>query len=60
VLSGPVTACRPAGALWEISIRTAEAFVVTVRLHHPAPVGEHLVVTAVDPPRFGPDGEARQ
>jgi len=59
VLSGSVTACHPAGALWEISVRTAEAVVVTGRLPDPVPVGDHLVITATDPPRFRPDG-ARQ
>lgn len=55
VLSGLVAACRPAGALWEISVRTADA-VVTGRFPDPAPVGAEMVITATDPPRFGPDG----
>jgi len=57
VLSGLVTACRPAGALWEISVRIADV-AVAVRLPDPAPVGAELVITATDPPCFGPDGAA--
>jgi ABC-type sulfate/molybdate transport systems ATPase subunit len=57
VLSGVVTACRPTGVLWEIGVRIADV-VVTVRLPDPAPVGAELVVTATDPPCFGPDGAA--
>jgi ABC-type sulfate/molybdate transport systems ATPase subunit len=57
VLSGVVTACRPAGALWEMGVRIADV-VVTVRLADPAPVGAEMVITATDPPCFGPDGAA--
>lgn len=57
VLSGVVIACRPAGALWEVGVRVAEA-TVTVRLPDPAPVGAEIVITATDPPCFGPDGAA--
>lgn len=57
VLSGVVTTCRPAGALWEIGLRIANV-VVTARLPDPAPAGAEMVVTATDPPYFGPDGAA--
>ena len=57
VLSGVVTTCRPAGALWEISVRIA-GVAVAVRLPDPAPVSAELVITATDPPCFGPDGAA--
>ena len=58
VLTGVVAACRPAGAGWEADLRVGEAL-VTCRLpdRPPAP-GRELVVTVLDPPRFGPDGNA--
>jgi hypothetical protein len=55
VLNGVVTGCRPAGALWEITVQAGNA-VVTGRLAEPAAVGHELAVTALDPPVFGPDG----
>jgi molybdate transport system ATP-binding protein len=58
VLTGTVIACRPAGAGWEADLATAGT-VVTCRLpERPAEVGDPLVVTVVDPPCFGSDGEA--
>ena len=57
VLAGVVSSCRPAGALWEVAIRTAGA-TVTGRLPEPAPTGQELVLTAVSPPCFGADGAA--
>jgi len=58
VLSGTVTACRPAGAGWETDLATGGT-VVTCRLpERPAAIGDPLVVTVVDPPWFGPGGEA--
>lgn len=57
MLSGVVTACRPAGVLWEIGVRVSDV-VVTARLPAPAPVGAEMVITATDPPYFGPDGAA--
>jgi ABC-type sugar transport system ATPase subunit len=53
VLSGPVTSCRPAGALWEITISTGRAQ-VTGRFAEPAARGREYVLTAIDPPVFGP------
>jgi len=62
VLAGVVTACRPAGALWETTIRLGPvaggAVSVTGRLPDPRAVGHDLVMTAVDAPWFGPDGAA--
>lgn len=55
VLSGVVTGCRPAGALWEITVSTGAA-AVTVRLPEPEPTGSQLVVTATSPPCFSADG----
>jgi ABC-type sulfate/molybdate transport systems ATPase subunit len=54
-LAGVVTSCRPAGALWEISLRTGDV-TITGRQPDPAQPGAELVVTAIDPPIFGPDG----
>jgi ABC-type sulfate/molybdate transport systems ATPase subunit len=58
-LAGVVTACRPAGALWEVSLRTSGAS-VKGRLPDPAPEGSELTVTVTDAPWFGPDGSAVQ
>jgi ABC-type sulfate/molybdate transport systems ATPase subunit len=56
VLTGSVAASRPAGAGWEADLRVPGA-VITCRLpDRPAPDGGELVVTALDPPLFGPDG----
>lgn len=57
MLSGVVTACRPAGVLWEIGIRVGDV-VVTARLPAPAPAGAEMAITAIDPPYFGPGGAA--
>jgi ABC-type sulfate/molybdate transport systems ATPase subunit len=58
VMTGTVEAIRPAGAGWEAELRVAAA-VVTCRLpDRPAPAGSEMVVTALDPPWFGPDGVA--
>ncbi len=56
VLHGVVTVCRPAGALWEITVQ-AENAAVTGRLAEPAATGQELGVTAIEPPVFGPDGK---
>jgi molybdate transport system ATP-binding protein len=59
VLHGVVSACRPAGALWEITIQAGNA-AVTGRLAEPAVTGHEFAVTALDPPVFGADGERAQ
>ncbi len=56
-LSGVVSACHPAGARWEVSLRTADG-TVTGRLPDPAPVGAQVAFAVTDPPVFGPDGIA--
>jgi ABC-type sulfate/molybdate transport systems ATPase subunit len=56
VLTGVVTSCRPAGALWEVTITTGTA-TVTGRLSEPVANRQELVVTALRPPVFGTDGE---
>jgi hypothetical protein len=56
VLTGTVAARRPAGAGWEADLRV-DGTMITCRLpDRPAADGSELVVTAIDPPRFGPDG----
>jgi molybdate transport system ATP-binding protein len=58
VLTGMVTGCRPSGAGWEADLAVG-ATTITCRLpERLAEVGGELVVTAVDPPWFGPDGAA--
>ena len=59
VLTGPVVTCRPAGAGWEADLRVAGT-VITCRLpDRPGADGADLVVTVLDPPWFGPDGQAQ-
>jgi ABC-type sulfate/molybdate transport systems ATPase subunit len=58
VLTGVVTGSRPAGAGWEADLRVADT-AVTCRLpDKPAPAGEQIVVTVLEPPYFGPGGDA--
>jgi len=58
VLTGAVTAGRPAGAGWEADLRVGQ-MMITCRLpDKPPAAGSQLVVTALDPPCFGPDGSA--
>jgi ABC-type sulfate/molybdate transport systems ATPase subunit len=58
VLTGMVTGCRPSGAGWEADLAIG-ATTITCRLpERLAEVGGELVITAVDPPWFGPDGAA--
>ena len=58
VLTGTVTASRPAGAGWEADLRVGDA-VVTCRVPDKPPVSDsQFVVTVLDPPYFGSDGRA--
>jgi hypothetical protein len=58
VMTGMVTGCRPYSAGWEADLAIGAA-AITCRLHErPAEAGGELVVTAIDPPWFGPDGTA--
>jgi ABC-type sulfate/molybdate transport systems ATPase subunit len=60
VLTGIICGGRPAGAAWEADLRTGAADVTCRLADQPAaPTGE-LVVTVLDPPCFGPDGDAVQ
>ena len=55
VLTGTVAAGRPAGAGWEADLAVG-AEMITCRLpERLGQAGDELVVTAVDPPWFGPD-----
>lgn len=56
VLSGTMTGCRPSGAGWEADLRAGQAVIVCRLPDLPAAAGGQLVVTAVEPPCFGPDG----
>jgi molybdate transport system ATP-binding protein len=58
VMTGTVEAARPAGAGWEAELRVADAVVTCHLPDRPAAAGSELVVTALDPPWFGPDGAA--
>jgi ABC-type sulfate/molybdate transport systems ATPase subunit len=55
-VSGAVTSCRPAGALWEVGVQVGET-VLTGRLFDQVQPGQQLALTVVDPPLFRPDGE---
>jgi molybdate transport system ATP-binding protein len=58
VLAGLVTDCRPAGGGWEAALHI-EGTTVHCRLpDNPAPVGDSVTITALDPPYFGADGAA--
>jgi ABC-type sulfate/molybdate transport systems ATPase subunit len=56
VLAGTVTACLPAGAGWEVGLRVGQAVVICRLPERPVAEGGQLVVTALAPPCFGPDG----
>jgi ABC-type sulfate/molybdate transport systems ATPase subunit len=56
VLTGTITACRPAGAGWEADLRVDEE-TMTCRLpDKPPPPGGAIVITVLDPPYFRADG----
>jgi ABC-type thiamine transport system ATPase subunit len=58
VLTGVVTARRPAGAGWEADVRVGQA-AITCRLpDQPPAAGGELTVTALQPPCFTADGGA--
>ncbi len=60
VFTGVMTECRPSGVGWEVDVELAGT-TVTCRLpDRPVAAGSELVLTAVDPPFFGPDGAAVQ
>jgi molybdate transport system ATP-binding protein len=58
VLEATVVASRPSGAGWEADLRIGGATVVGRLSERPGAGGSVLVITALDPPRFGPDGAA--
>lgn len=57
VLTGRITACRPAGASWEAEIVVAGGIIRILVPERPAASGGELVMTLLDPPCFGPDGK---
>jgi ABC-type sulfate/molybdate transport systems ATPase subunit len=58
VLTGTVTACRPAGAGWEADLAIGDTSATCRLAERPGRPGGETVVTALDPPWFGPDGAA--
>ncbi|HEX4063914.1 MAG TPA: ATP-binding cassette domain-containing protein [Streptosporangiaceae bacterium] len=58
VVTGTLTRCVPAGAGWEVGLGLGEATVVCRLADRPQVRDGRLVVTALDPPCFGPDGVA--
>jgi ABC-type sugar transport system ATPase subunit len=58
VLTGTVTAVRPAGAGWEADLRAGPATLVCRLTERPGAAGDQLTVTVLAPPLFGPDGSA--
>jgi molybdate transport system ATP-binding protein len=56
VLTGTVTGGRPAGAVWEADLLIGTAPVTCRLAGPPDAAGGRLVVTALDPPCFGPGG----
>ena len=60
VLTGTVLAARPAGASWEADLRVRETVITCLLPDRPQPGPGELVLTALDPPWFGPDGRAQE
>jgi ABC-type sulfate/molybdate transport systems ATPase subunit len=58
VLTGPLAALRPSGAGWEAELTVAGQRIACRLADRPEPGNGQLTVTALDPPRFGPDGTA--
>jgi ABC-type sulfate/molybdate transport systems ATPase subunit len=58
VLTGLLCGGRPAGASWEADLRVGTAAITCRLADQPPDSAGELVVTALDPPCFGPDGSA--
>ena len=58
VLAGTVIACRPSGVGWEADLRVGQAVIICRLTDRPTAEDGRLVVTALEPPCFGPDGAA--
>jgi hypothetical protein len=56
VLTGVVTSCRPAGAGWEADLRVGDSMITCRLADRPPASGGALLVTVLDPPYFGTDG----
>ena len=59
VLATTLAAHRPSGAGWEADLRVGDSVITCHLPGNPAACDGELVVTALEPPRFGPDGTAR-
>ncbi|HLX51517.1 MAG TPA: ATP-binding cassette domain-containing protein [Streptosporangiaceae bacterium] len=59
VLAATLAAHRPSGAGWEADLKVGETVITCYLPDNPAAHDGELLVTALDPPRFGPDGTAR-
>ena len=59
VLTGQIMACHPAGASWDVQVRTGTGAIRVLLPDRPATEGGELVITLLDPPCFGPDGAAQ-
>lgn len=59
VLAATLAAHRPSGAGWEADLKVGETVITCYLPDNPAAHGGELLVTALEPPRFGPDGTAR-
>jgi molybdate transport system ATP-binding protein len=59
VISAAMTSLVPAGAGWEVTLDVGGATVIGRLADRPQPQDGRLVVTALDPPWFGPDGLAQ-
>jgi thiamine transport system ATP-binding protein len=58
VLAGRAEAWRPAGAGWEVDLRTCGVLITCRLAARTCDAGGDLVLTALGPPWFGPDGRA--
>ncbi|HEY2575906.1 MAG TPA: ATP-binding cassette domain-containing protein [Streptosporangiaceae bacterium] len=59
VLATTLAAHRPSGAGWAADLKIGETAVTCHLPDNPAQHDGELLVTALDPPRFGPDGTAQ-
>jgi molybdate transport system ATP-binding protein len=59
VLTATLAAHRPFGAGWEADLNVGETVITCYLPDNPAAHDGELLVTALEPPRFGPDGTAR-
>jgi ABC-type sulfate/molybdate transport systems ATPase subunit len=60
VLAATLAGHRPSGAGWEADLNVGETVITCYLPDNPAAHNGELLVTALEPPRFGPDGTAQQ